>query len=332
MEISPLNLFYEEPDPDRWFTFDRYPRKIIRRIIRGKPRPGGVKTIAINLKKGLDLIGIPYRFNDYRHLKKHPQEIACIIGKPQLLFEKQWKNPVIFGAGVYSHPVDCPDLFEKYPHVKRFLVPGNWMLEMCRPYYGNRVLAWPAGIDTSYWSPSLNANPHYDFMIYNKIHNAGRAQQDLLHMLIQTLEEHQLSYQMINYGHYTLAEMKQKLSDSKAAIFLCEHETQGIAYQQILSTNTPVLALDNGGYWKDPAYFPHKVKYQPVSSVPYWDERCGLKFTGIADFNLKLAEFKSKRVHFKPRAYILENLTLEKSAHMYCAIVQQVYKELLPFN
>ncbi|HEY5327351.1 MAG TPA: hypothetical protein VIJ27_10155, partial [Mucilaginibacter sp.] len=133
---KPLNLFYEEPDRDRWFKYDRYPRKIIRRIIRGKQRPGGVMTIAINLMKGLDKIGVPYRFNDYNYIRKHPGEIACIIGKPHLLFEKKWRNPVILGAGIYSHPVDCPDLFERYPNVKRFLVPGEWMREMCGPYYG----------------------------------------------------------------------------------------------------------------------------------------------------------------------------------------------------
>jgi len=39
--MSSLNIFYEEPDPDRWFLYDRYPRKVIRRIFRGKQRPGG---------------------------------------------------------------------------------------------------------------------------------------------------------------------------------------------------------------------------------------------------------------------------------------------------
>ena len=70
--VRPLNIFYEEPDPDRWFKYDHYLRKIIRRILRGKQRPGGVMMIAINLMKGLDKIGIPYRFNDYNHIKKHP--------------------------------------------------------------------------------------------------------------------------------------------------------------------------------------------------------------------------------------------------------------------
>ena len=151
--VKPLNLFYEEPDPDRWFVYDRYPRRFIRRLVRGKERPGGVMMIAINLIRGLDEIGVPYRFNDYSYIRKHPEEIACIIGKPQVLFDKKWQNPVIFGAGIYSHPIECPNLFELYPNVKRFLVPGEWMHKMCEPYYGDKVLAWPVGIDTDQWKP-----------------------------------------------------------------------------------------------------------------------------------------------------------------------------------
>src|SRR6202012_1312204 len=95
-DIKLLNIFYEEPDPDRWFKYDRYPRKIIRRIIRGKQRPGGVAMVAINLLKGLDKLGISYRFNDFKYARKHPEEMVCIIGKPHLLFEMKWKNPIIF--------------------------------------------------------------------------------------------------------------------------------------------------------------------------------------------------------------------------------------------
>mgnify|MGYP003296622018 CR=1 FL=1 len=49
-----LNLFYAEPDPDRWLPFDRYPRRLLRRLIRGKPRPGGQTRVFLNLMAGLD--------------------------------------------------------------------------------------------------------------------------------------------------------------------------------------------------------------------------------------------------------------------------------------
>src|ERR1700712_3180790 len=108
----PINIFYNEPEVDRWIKFDRYPRKLLRRLLRGKERAGGQKMIVLGLMRGFDKLNIPYRFNDYKYIKKHPDEPACIIGKPHLLFERTWKNPIIFGAGIYSHPIECPELLE----------------------------------------------------------------------------------------------------------------------------------------------------------------------------------------------------------------------------
>lgn len=325
-----LNLFYEEPDPDRWLPLDRYPRRLVRRIVRGKPRPGGVMTIALNLMRGLDKIGVAYRFNDYRYIKKHPEEIACIIGKPHVLFERKWENPVILGAGVYSHPVDCPDLFERYPNVKRFLVPGDWMRRMCEPFYGQRVVAWPVGIDTGRWKPLPAAEKKFDFLIYDKIRwEYDRMRQQLIEPIVTALDKANFNCQFIRYGSYGHPELAEKLANSKAVIFLCEHETQGLACQQILASGIPVLAWDRGGYWQDPDYYPHRVKFGPVSSVPYWDDRCGIKFTSAADFPGKLESFWNRYNEFKPRDYILENLTLERCAEKYVEIHQTVQRQLI---
>ena len=326
-----LNIFYEEPDPDRWFKYDRYLRRLVRRIIRGKSKPGGVMLIALQLMKGLDKLNIPYRFNDYKYAKNNPNELIGIIGKPQLIFQKKFKNPILFGAGIFSHPIECPDLFKKYPNVKKILVPGQWMQEMFEPYYENKVLAWPVGIDTEKWSPEIKKIKKYDFLIYDKIrwkHN--EFEQSLIQPIIKELECLNLTYTILKYGSYHPNQLIECLSESSSAIFLCEHETQGQAYQQILSTNTPILAWDRGGYWEDPYYFPHKVKYAPVSSVPYWDERCGIKFNDEKAFKSKLTEFlmlKNKN-SFYPRGYILENLSMEHCAKNYEMIYNQVASEL----
>jgi len=324
--LKPLNLFYSEPEPDRWIKFDRYPRRVVRRLFRGKPHPGGVMMVAINLMKGLNKLGVQYRFNDYAYINKHPDELACIIGKPHLLFNKKWPNPILFGAGVFSHPSDCPDLFVKYPNVRRILVPGEWTRKMFEPFYGDKVIAWPVGIDTDYWRPSTGEK-QFDFLIYDKVRwERDRFQQELIEPIIQILQQQGLSYHFVKYGSYTPPELKTKLEQSKAAIFLCEHETQGLAYQQILSTNTPILAWDRGGYWQDPEYYPDRVCYEPVTSVPCWDRRCGETFAGIDDFEsvLKLFAETMAREAYSPRAYIMENLTLEKCASEYMNIARLV--------
>lgn len=327
MQKQILNIFYEEPDPDRWFPYDRFIRKIIRRLVRGKQRPGGVMMVALELMKGLDYLGIPYRFNDYRYAKKHPNELIGVIGKPHILQEKKFKNPILFGAGIFSHPIEAPDLFEVYPNIQQVLVPGEWMQKMFEPYYGEKVVTWPVGIDTHKWQPIVKDNIEYDFLIYDKIRwDYDRFERELITPIKAHLTEKQLTYTTIKYGHYDHQELLSKLKRSKTVIFLCEHETQGLAYQQILATNTPILAWDKGGIWKDPYYFPERAKFAPVSAVPYWDERCGLKFDAIDNFPLVLEEFRIcfAKGKFNPRAYILENLTLEICAQKYVDIYRSL--------
>lgn len=329
---STLNLFYEEPNPDRWFKYDRYPRGVIRRLLRGKTRPGGVMMVALELMRGLDKLNIPYRFNDYKHAKKNQHELIGVIGKPQLIFERKFKNPILFGAGVFSHPSDCPDLFSIYPNVKKMLVAGPWMVNMFEPFYGDKVQAWPVGIDTYKWNEGIKNldNLTTDFLIYDKIRwDHDEFENELINPIIAKLKEKNLSFELIKYGHYTHDILCDKLSRCKAVIFLCEHETQGLAYQQMLATNTPILAWDRADYWQDPSYYPN-IKFGPVSSVPYWDERCGVKFKNFGDFEEKLIEFQEKKLEhiFSPSSYIAENLTLESAAQAYVDIYKQLEEKI----
>jgi len=286
--------------------------------------------VALELMRGLDKLKVPYRFNDFKYIRSHPDELACIIGKPQLLFERKWKNPIIFGAGVYSHPIEYPNLFIDYPNVKRFLVPGEWMRKMCEPWYGDKVVAWPVGIDTDKWMP-IDGDKNYDLLIYDKIRwDRNEMMDSFVKPMLEILEAKKLSYHFIKYGSYKHPELREKLGKSKAVLFLCEHETQGLAYQQILATDTPILAWDRGGYWQDPAYYPNKVQYEPVSSVPYWGDGCGERFKGMEDFESNCTLFfknlQSKK--YTPRKYILDNLTLEKSTMAYLDIVNTVNEDI----
>ena len=320
-----LNLFYQEPDRDRWVPFDRYPRGLVRRLVRGAPRPGGQMMVFLNLAKGLDRIGVPYRVNDFRHARRHPGELACIVGKPQVLFERGWKNPVLFGASVFSHPLVCPDLFERYP-VRRVLVPGEWMRQMCEPFYGDRVTAWPVGIDTDAWAPTGEAKT-VDFLVYDKVrwdHDAYET--SLIRPVRDELDRRGLTHVGLRYGSYEPDDLAAALRRCRAVVFLCEHETQGIAYQQMLSSGVPVLAWDRGGFWQDPEFYPDRVRFGPVTSVPYWDERCGLTFRDAHGFRDALGPFLEdlSAGRFAPRDYVSETLTLEACAREYAEIARSV--------
>ncbi|MBD2501510.1 glycosyltransferase family protein [Anabaena azotica] len=330
MQIKPINLFYEEPESDRWLPLDRYPRRVIRRLIRGKPQPGGMMIYFINLCLGLDRLGIPYQVNKYSYMKKHPEEVACIIGKPHVLYKIKWHNPIIFGPAVYSHPSDEPLLFQKAP-IQKLLVSCEWLKDMYKTLLHEDITVWPSGINTYRWQPAAPAQKDIDILIYNKIRwQYDSLEAELLIPIQSRLDKMGLRVENIRYGFYKEEEYELLLKRSKAMIFLCEHETQGFAYQQALSAGVPILAWDRGGFWQDPTYFPHKAKFAPVSSVPYWDHRCGIKFQNINEFPTKLAEFldKLESEQFAPRDYILENLSLEQCAKNYVEILHQVQGRL----
>lgn len=322
IDIKPLNIFYQEPEPDRWFRYDHYPRKIIRHILRGKPKYSGQFMVYYNLVKGLQKAGIPYRVNNFKHINNHSDEIACLIGKDEILYERKWKCPVVFGPSFGINPVSNPDILQQYP-IKKLIVPCTWLKDLFSNYGSNNVEVWPVGIDTDAYKV-VNNIKKYDFLIYNKIRwEHKKMDNDLVEPIKQYLTKNNLTYTELKYGFYKPADLKNKLASCKCAIFLCEHETQGIAYQQILSSGVPILAWDRGGFWQDPNWYPNKIKFQPVSSVPYWDEYCGIKFTDFDGFGIALSKFLdlNSSGFFNPRNYILNNLTLEKCAINYFNII-----------
>lgn len=320
-----LNLFYEEPDEDRWMPYDRVPRRFMRRIVRGPRRPGGHERVFLNLCKGLDRLGVNYRVNDYQYALRHPDEIVGIIGKPFVLDKYAWRNPIVFGASGYSHPIDDLELPRRRP-VRKVLVPGDWSKEMFAPYWGDLVEVWPTGIDTELWSPVDATAKSVDVLLYDKVHwRHDELEANLIGPVREGLRRAGRSVREIRYGHYREEEFRAALGQCRTMVFLCEHETQGIAYQQALSSGVPIYAWERGGFWQDPSYYPDRVRHAPVSSVPYWDDRCGHKFVDAVEFADGWHNFwrKASKDGFRPRELIVEQLTLERCANWYLDIIER---------
>jgi glycosyltransferase involved in cell wall biosynthesis len=319
--------------PDRWVPYDRYPRRLVRELLYAtrlrRRRPSGQQMVYQNLKSGLDRAGIPYRDNDFRYIRQHPDELMCIVGKPYLLFEYDWPNPILFGASIFEHPLVHPDFWTRYPNVQKMLVPGPWMKEMFAEHYPEENLAaWPVGIDVEEWRPKRPQDEKPDrVLLYDKVQWAhDRYEHVIINPIREHLREQGIEIETLRYGHYFPEDLKGALERCRAVVFLCEHETQGIAYQQMLASGVPIFAWDRGGYWQDPNFFPDRVRYGPVSSVPYWDERCGLKFETADEFSNRFKTFwaRLQSDEFTPRDYILENLTLKKGAQHYASIAEEI--------
>lgn len=312
--------FRREPERDRWVAGDRLVRPLVRRIVRGKPRISGLAKVFTNLRLGLDRLGIQYEINlPFEHLREDDRVGVIGLGREALNGYGR-SNPIIAGPGLMTHPSEWPDLCERYP-VVRYLQHSAWANDVYKRYYGDKCAIWPVGIDTDTWTPADPGNKEFDLLIYDKIRwRRDKLMPEFLEPIRAELAHRKLRFMEIRYGHYDEAQYQQALRQSRSMLFLCEHESQGIAYQECLASGVPVLAWDQG-WCLDPNRFAWGDPGIPATSVPYFDERCGLRFRNIDEFAERLSEFLDCRDAFAPRDYILENLALRRCSGQFVQIL-----------
>ena len=190
---------------------------------------------------------------------------------------------------------------------------------MYKPHYGRRVAVWPVGIETDRWTPAPSDQKSVDFLIYDKIRwDRGRVNEALVEPILAILRRRGLTYETLRYGSYRPEDYRVALSQSRAMLFLCEHETQGLAYQEAMSSGVPILAWDPG-LWLDAWRFRYGEAIVPATSVPYFDERCGRTFETYVDFEDRLDDFLEalNAGTLRPRDYVLDELTIEKCSQRY---------------
>ena len=319
-----LFLYYRrEPERDRWIAGDRLIRPLVRRLVRGPGRRSGLDTVFANLCAGLDRIGAAYEVNAPFGKISSGDRVAVLGVGRRCLDGYDRPNPVVAGIGLMTHPSEWPTLCQDYP-VVRYLQHSEWANNVYKPYFGDRCTIWPVGIDTDHWQPGAGEEKTTDFLIYDKIlwHREDRAG-DLLGPIRDELLRRSLSFEILRYGLYDPASYRAALARCRAMIFLSAHESQGIAAQEALSSGLPLLAWDPG-VLQDPQGTGWGTI--PTTSVPWFDHRCGLRFRDAAEFATELPRFLAqlRAGQFRPRAYILEHLTLAASARRFLDIIDSV--------
>ena len=218
--IPRICLYYRPlREVDRWFPLDRYARPWIRRLVRGRPKTGGVDKVFANLCLGLERLGVSYLVNlPFRKLRAGDR--IGILGRGRDVLEGYtWDYPIVAGIGLMTHPSEWPTLCKDYP-VAFYLQHSDWANEVYRPYFGNRCRTWPVGIDTMAWRPS-RAKHARDFLIYDKIMWEREARvRELLTPIEQELERRDLTFRTLRYGYYSgTAIPRQALAECRAMIF-----------------------------------------------------------------------------------------------------------------
>jgi hypothetical protein len=268
------------------------------------------------LRRALEKSGCEVRVNDYRLARKNPEYPVGLVGFPTLLNDWTLPNPALLGPSLYDHPMLWPDLMTD-ERFRAYLVLAPWTYDMFRPVYGDACVPWYAGIDTDAWPDASAHAKDIDFLIYDKIRwDHEKLAAELLAPIRQTLADRGFRIEMVRYKFHDHPTYCRLLERSRAMVFLCEHETQGLAYQEALASNVPVLAWDNG-FWLDPLWRKVSKTMIPASSVPFFSADCGERFADLASFEPALGRFVERWPKLRPREYVVEKLSMQQSAEIY---------------
>jgi len=256
---------------------------------------GGPGKVISNLVLGLNKIGIDINHND----------IGDVNG---CLNQKRFDLPknILMGPNLFVIPTDNIQLINKYDN---FVVPSEWVYDKYKSFdimKNKNIFIWSVGIDTDRFVPHKNIKK--DCLIYFK----NRSDSELS-LLINDLDSNGISYHLLRYGGYTEEELISKVNEVKSVILLVGTESQGIAYMEMLSMNTPCYVINKNCFDYIAGYLFKAI------SVPYFDDLCGMivdKFD-INSFRIFINNLNS----YSPREYILKNHTLEISAKKYIEIL-----------
>jgi hypothetical protein len=275
----------------------------------------GFYTAFRSLRESLRRAGCDVQVNNFALALRHPRYPIGIAGYPSALSKVALPNPAIFGPGDCGTPEQAPRLL-KETGIRRLIQPCEWAAALYRSTCGDSMLVWPAGIDTDAYADASAHAKNIDVLVYDKIRwYREREVPRVLERVTRHLDQKGRSYEVLRYGQHRHDRFLHLARRSRALLFLCEHETQGLACQEAMSCNVPVLAWDEGVLVD-----PQQQRFIPpgltVSSVPYFDHRCGERFR-IDAFEGTFATFWDKLPHYAPRQYILDNLSMSRSASAY---------------
>ncbi len=186
--------------------------------------------------------------------------------------------------------------------IDTILVPSEWVADAQKKLdirLRNKIKIWPAGVNEVYWDP---VNKNYDSkiaLIYCK-----NCDNNLLNNVQTILQNNGWRVEIIKYGNHNHSQFKEALLRAKFAVFLSTSESQGLALAESWSMDVPTLVWERGG-----THLYCGVFYAYISSAPYLSKSTGLFWSNINQFSEIILNINDNLLTFKPRKWVLNNMT-----------------------
>jgi hypothetical protein len=201
-----------------------------------------------------------------------------------------------------------------------YIQPSEWAKNAWQfhPYCQRiRIETLPFGVDINRFNEIKPISQRTKIFIYFKRRLANE-----LVMINNFLKNNGYEPKIFDYvKKYDENEYINYLHESKFGVWLGAHESQGFALQEALACNVPLLVWnvtsmnqESGSHFGD----------IEASTIPYWSDYCGENFTNIFELPTKYDKFIQNIDNYKPRDYIVNNLSINKCSEKFIELVNKI--------
>jgi hypothetical protein len=200
-----------------------------------------------------------------------------------------------------------------------YIEPSDWVRELwinlgAERYLPIKTFSFPVEVDK--FKPIENSIKNEKFIYFKR-----RDPQELS-FIENFLKKQKITYKIFDYNkRYHEKEYLKCLQNARYGIILDAHESQGFAIEEALSCNVPLLVWKVNNMSQE-----YGSNYSNINAttIPYWDERCGEFFKEKEKFEEVYYKFINKLDTYKPREFILENLSPKKCGERFKELIESI--------
>jgi len=197
-----------------------------------------------------------------------------------------------------------------------YIQPSIWVTKLWKNYGAEKIIPikdFPFPIEVEKFSPNQHSQKNEVFIYFK------RRKPEELEYVKHFFNNKNISYKIFDYVQkYNENDYLKCLQNAKYGIIIDAHESQGFAIEEALSCNVPLLVWNTSVMSQE---YGSNYPNIPCSSIAYWDERCGIYFYKVEEFETSYNEFINKLETYNPRAYIMENLSPQKCGERFIELV-----------
>lgn len=271
------------------------------------------KKNVIGLKLLLNEDNYTYKFGNYNDIENY--DIIYSPGYP-IDTSKYPNKKFIFGPHFSIFPNGKLNSINNIHKNSIYIQPSEWCVNK---WIAKGVLnylpitSFPFPVEINRFCPSENKIKDKVFVYFK------RRQTEELDFIIDFLNKHNISYNLFNYKTgYNENNYLNYLQQSKYGIILGAHESQGFAIEEALSCNVPLLVWNTKYMSQEKGSGYPNI---PCNTISYWDERCGEYFYEAHEFENTFNKFINNIDTYKPREYILDNLSPKKCSERFNKLI-----------